>query len=425
MAISFRKKSLEKLSSPEQLDTMIQITNRSGWIALLTVGFCLVVALAWGIYGRIPTKLSGVGILENPKGLLAVKAASSGQLDDIQITLMQRVVKGDLLAVISHPDEDAAVATAEESLDTLENKYQQLQRSSASDLARQKLEIDQEKAELTINKNANQAKIERLEERIESQKELQKLGLITKYDVAETIEELENTRDVVAKDKSQWITLENQYIQAEEESQAKLQDLQTEISEARNQLEEKKVQLKKDAMITAPQTGIVVEFGASEGERVTTDQELFILELESENSEKALLALQYYPAASAKRIQLGMVTQVAPGSVKVDQYGYLLAKVNRISEFPVTSAGLREQVENDEIVQQIEQLGAVLEVQSVLVEDAKTPSGYKWTSSSGPPYQLQVGTVSTTSVIVENTPPIALVVPLIKEYLLGIGEEQQ
>jgi HlyD family secretion protein len=425
MAIAFRKKSLEKLSSPEELDAMIQITNRSGWIALLTVGFFLAVAMAWGIYGRVPTKLTGYGILQNPKGLFVVKASSSGQLDALRVELMQEIKKGDVLAMIDQPVESAAVDTADDQLRELEKNYDQLKTGSVSDLARKKREIDQQKAEIKLNIKINQAKIKRLEERIKNRKELQELGLMTQYDVAETIETRETAIDEVAKDNSQLVSLENEYIQAEQDSRNKMQDMKMQISEARDQLAEQQAQLKKDAAIIAPYDGIVVEFGAKQGERVNAGQELFILELVDENAGITFVALQYYPAATAKRIKIGMMTQIAPGSVEVDQYGYLLARVTRIAEFPSTSTGLKEQLVNDELVRQIEQLGVVLEVESILLTDEQTPSGFKWTSSKGPPYSLEVGTTCTTSVIVEEIPPISLVVPLIKEYLLGVGEEQR
>ena len=38
MAVIFRKVALERLSSPEQLDQMVQVTNPKGWLALTGLG---------------------------------------------------------------------------------------------------------------------------------------------------------------------------------------------------------------------------------------------------------------------------------------------------------------------------------------------------------------------------------------------------
>ena len=55
----FRKVSLERLSSPEQLDQMVQVTDPKGWIALAGLGALLLAAIAWGIWGSIPPRPRG------------------------------------------------------------------------------------------------------------------------------------------------------------------------------------------------------------------------------------------------------------------------------------------------------------------------------------------------------------------------------
>ena len=49
----FRNKSIEKVSSPEQLNDYIQVTTPSVWIMLVAVIILLVGMLIWGIFGEI------------------------------------------------------------------------------------------------------------------------------------------------------------------------------------------------------------------------------------------------------------------------------------------------------------------------------------------------------------------------------------
>ena len=58
----FRKKSLEKISSPEQLNDYIHISNPSAWIVLAAFAILLVGVCIWGIYGRLDTTLSVVAV---------------------------------------------------------------------------------------------------------------------------------------------------------------------------------------------------------------------------------------------------------------------------------------------------------------------------------------------------------------------------
>ena len=74
MAEIFRKSSLEKLSSPEQLDKMIVITPPSFWIALAGAGVIIVAALVWSILGRLPINVEATGIYINQKGISGRKS---------------------------------------------------------------------------------------------------------------------------------------------------------------------------------------------------------------------------------------------------------------------------------------------------------------------------------------------------------------
>ena len=49
----FREKSLERVSSPEQLNDYIRVTTPSVWIVLIALVVLLVGMLAWGVLGRI------------------------------------------------------------------------------------------------------------------------------------------------------------------------------------------------------------------------------------------------------------------------------------------------------------------------------------------------------------------------------------
>lgn len=49
----FRKVSLEKISSPEQMDDVIRVTTPAVWIALFVLIATLVAILVWCIFGTV------------------------------------------------------------------------------------------------------------------------------------------------------------------------------------------------------------------------------------------------------------------------------------------------------------------------------------------------------------------------------------
>lgn len=425
MPISFRKKSLEKLSSPEELDRLLNITSPMSWTALFTICFCILVATAWGIFGRVPNKISGAGILLNPKGIFSVKAQNSGTVKTVNVQLGQMVHKGDSLAIMNYPELVETVSEAQEDLTALKSQYQREQTENTRTLKEKKQERDLSVQALELDMEINQAKVTRLNQRIEDQRELLEHGLITEYDLADTIEERDSAEDRVETDESQKTAAEDTYDQATLSGEEKLQELEKQIRELEEDLEEKELSLQTDTVIQSPYDGIVVAVATEPGAWVSVGEEVLSIELLDSALDKELRCRQYYPAATAKRIQTGMTTQVAPGTVQVDQYGYLLATVSSVAEFPATTAELENDLQNDELVSEITRMGTVLAVESVLIKATDTPSGYQWTSSQGPPYSLNSGTTCSSSVIIEELPPISLVIPVLKKYLLGIGEEQK
>jgi hypothetical protein len=62
----FRTVALERQSSPEQLDSLLQVTSPKGWAALAATGALLLCALLWGFVGRMPIQVSGQGVLVYP-----------------------------------------------------------------------------------------------------------------------------------------------------------------------------------------------------------------------------------------------------------------------------------------------------------------------------------------------------------------------
>lgn len=91
----FRKEALEQLSSPEQLDQLIQVVNLKDWVPLASIGFLVSIILLWSIFARIPTIVQARGLL--------LKSANSNQLINVSyfsIAEGRRIQPGDSLLII-------------------------------------------------------------------------------------------------------------------------------------------------------------------------------------------------------------------------------------------------------------------------------------------------------------------------------------
>ena len=62
MADVFRKSALERLSSPEQLDKAITVSNPASWLALLGVTIIIAATVIWAVFGTLPATMMLRGI---------------------------------------------------------------------------------------------------------------------------------------------------------------------------------------------------------------------------------------------------------------------------------------------------------------------------------------------------------------------------
>ena len=63
----FRKKSLDRISSPEELDGYLAVTGPGVWLPLITAVFLLIGCLVWMTFGQIETTL-GVAVAATDQG---------------------------------------------------------------------------------------------------------------------------------------------------------------------------------------------------------------------------------------------------------------------------------------------------------------------------------------------------------------------
>lgn len=120
MADIFRKKSLDKLSSPEQLDRMIVINSPMTWLALAGGAFIIAAALVWGILGRVPITEEGSGILLREGEVNSVYAGTQGVITKVNVSSGDVVKAGDVLYEVSSQETALLVQEIRERIEKVE-----------------------------------------------------------------------------------------------------------------------------------------------------------------------------------------------------------------------------------------------------------------------------------------------------------------
>lgn len=84
----FRKKSVDKVSSPEQLNEYIRVANPSVWMVLAAIIVLLSGVIVWGIIGHLDTTIPTAVVCEQDEAVLYVKEAD---IEKVAVGMVVRV----------------------------------------------------------------------------------------------------------------------------------------------------------------------------------------------------------------------------------------------------------------------------------------------------------------------------------------------
>jgi multidrug efflux pump subunit AcrA (membrane-fusion protein) len=95
----FREEAMEKMSSPDELDRLMRVTDPKGWLALLALLALVAAAVVWGVFGSVPVQVSGdKGVLLGGDSRSQAVSQTSGLVTDVRVEIWDRVQEGQVLA---------------------------------------------------------------------------------------------------------------------------------------------------------------------------------------------------------------------------------------------------------------------------------------------------------------------------------------
>lgn len=417
----FRKVAIERLSSPEQLDMMMRITTPKGWLVLLTICGLLICVIVWGIFGTIPDKISGQGILMKSGGVFNIVADSVGRVQNLYFDVDDVVHRGQIVARLEQRGILDQIKTVRAKLQGLISDRERIKNFGTKEMELETESMYQQKKNFEQNIQVLEEQMKWLEKKLENQKTILEKGLITKQQFINTQEELSLTKQKIREVQNKLQQISIRKVQLNSEQQNQISAIDQKINETRRNLEQLLDDLNDRSKVVSAYTGRILEVSVDEGTLVNPGQLLLSIELMGKEI-KNLEAVLYFPPTQGKSIRLGMEAQISPSTVKQEKYGFIKGMVTYVSEFPSTAQGMMRYLQNEALVRGLSQGGAPIEVHADLIPDPRTISGYKWSSSSGPPMSIDTGTLTYATVTISKQRPINLVIPIFKKYILGIGQ---
>lgn len=129
----FSREALNKLRSPEKLDTLLPITTPIKWMALTAIGILLFSVVLWSIFGAFTVKVDGRGMIMDSAGVVNVSHISEGKIKQIYVHSGSKIKKGDLIARMEQPVQDADTRMSQYNIALSQSDRDAMSRASEHD----------------------------------------------------------------------------------------------------------------------------------------------------------------------------------------------------------------------------------------------------------------------------------------------------
>jgi HlyD family secretion protein len=412
----FRKVSLEKLSSPDQLDQAMHVASPMYWTALVAILAALTGAGIWSYTGNIPTKSVGEGTIIRPGGVFNISSAGAGYVKTFDVRVGDHVKPNQVVAEIYQPASDDDIAAAEQHLAELRRQAADsvALREDSAKLQVKSLDLQSDNAKHEIEEQKKMEKI--VSDEVATNQQLYEKGLITRQPVVDSQQRLVAIQSAIGRLRAEITQDDSQAFQTSWQPGELRKQRQLEIRDQEAALQSMRNRLRLISTVVAPVSGEVVEEKIYAGTLITAGAP--VISIQPDNGQ--VIAVLYVPSTLAKDVHPGMDAEISPSTAKREEYGFIRGKVTFVAHYPATTGGMMTLFENDSLVASLRGRGMVTEVDVAMEPAHDTPSGFRWSSSHGPETQITPGTLCSAQIITRTQKPITLVFPFLKK-LMGVN----
>jgi HlyD family secretion protein len=468
----FRPEALEKLSSPEQLDFLVELVRPKDWVILATFGGLITVGLAWSIFGQIPVELEGKGILIQPDAVIPLNAPINGQIKTLNVKSHQCIRKGRVLATLEPVELKEQLKLQRSKLIQLQAQAEDFANIQEQRIASEQVEIAASRTQLlrqlqttqsfspelktkSINalqqqrinlqqrlKNA-QAMAPSLRDSLQKRQELADVGAISQSNLIQAQQEYNRTLETITDAQAQLKQTEATEVEIQQkytqnlnilgEIQTQLQQLETrhrrleqeklesrnnqinQIQEVKRNIDELETQIARNSQIISSFDGCLLEFAVTPGQVINRGDNLGRINVDGQQDTTIVVA--YFPSGIQLNSLFDKEVAITPDSIS-DGEGAVMGKLISASILPVTAQGAATTLGNNEIVSNIVgSRGGKIEARIAMERDLSTYSGYRWTSGKGPKVKLTPGKSVHVKIRLKERAPITFLIPMLEDIL--------
>ena len=303
----FRERAVDSASSPESINRVAPIASPRLWILVAGASAVIVAFSAWAFFGTIPLMVRGMGILIEGSMVVAAEAPADGRIGDLQVKPGDRVVQGQVLAVVANPVLEAQKIDAQ-------NAAARLREQDASLTAAEDVATAAITASINVRESECRRRIDRaaaiavdFSKAVEVKRDLVRQGLLAESEllaIANSTFEIERTLSDARSELLRIDADRSSVIIQRQQDQQRRDNL---IADADALVRQLAARMDSERNVIAPRPGKIVQLTRAPGDVVLRGGTVAII---SDAGDGRLRCYAFFPLTEGKRVRKDMHAHV-------------------------------------------------------------------------------------------------------------------
>lgn len=411
----FKEPSLKGINSSDQFEQRIRVIPPATRLLAVSAAVVCLAALAWAVFGAIPTRVIGRGVvLSTQEGNFSVAAIAAGPVVEMLVKPGARVVAGQPIAIIEQKLLITQIENALAEVERLEANLALLRAADAAQIASSDEAAKRQLAAIDEQLAANEVRRDRLRELVAAYSTLRSRGMISQSEFIARQEQYDLTLLDLANAKAKRVEVELTAATKRDGLADIERQKQAEIELKKAGVDRLRVEMEVGSFVRSPISGVIREIRLGQGDVAATGSVVATVGPDQQSYFQVVTLLR---GKTRKRAAPGMEAHIVPDSIKKEEYGSMRGRVTAVSDEDVSVQHVDQIVHNDQLTNSLFGGEPALLAYVELFPTKENPSGFEWWSGTGPPYKITAGSVATVDIIVERVRPITMIIPALRKLL--------
>src|SRR5262245_18516313 len=330
----FKEPALKGINSSEEFEQRIKVIPPATRVLAVSVAIVCVAALVWAVFGSVPTRVIGRGVvLSDQEGNFSIASIAAGPVLEVLVKPGDRVVAGMPIAIIEQKLLSTQIENAVAEVERLEANLGLLKAADAAQIQSSDEAAKRQLAAIDEQVAANEVRRDRLRELVATYTALRNKSMISQSEFIAKQEQFDLTNLELANAKARKVEVELRAATKRDGLAEVERQKQAEIDLKKAGVDRLRVEMAVGSSVRSPINGTIREIRLGRGAVAAAGAVVATVGQDRQSYFQVMALLR---GKTRKRAAPGMEAHIVPDSIKKEEYGSMRGRVIAVSDEDVS-----------------------------------------------------------------------------------------